>query len=284
LGGLSYIGIQAIIFSGIAHAVMHRALRHPSWLTSTIALMFWFVFAIFTYYTVSPILPVAQTTNSTLLNYLYYNSGYTKFDNFNNGDNDCKTGVTYVWVYLVFIVLIAITVFAGGIIGIYAEGIRYKKLRKDYEPLQHTEIPVILGALAIVFYVILVSSKMLSSFTQLNAINAFNYTPTDAAANGYQMWFPQIFFPFAQPFFDLSTILGVASFMSVLRGYTIQSISAFRSAFISAFIFTITTYPPIVGAFEFYYYYHFDQYDSCYNFFLDKRKLLKYFCSFVSLI
>lgn len=272
LGGLSYIGIQAVIFSAAGHASMRRALIHPSWIPSTIALLVWFIYATFSYYTVSPILPVPGQTNSSLLMYIYYESSYTKFDNFNDGDNKCKTAYSYAWLYLMLIILLAFTLFLAFLIGIYAERIRYKSLKKHYEPLRHTEIPCILAGLAVIFYFILTVSKMTSSFNILNAINNYNISELDAAASGYTLWFPQIWFPFAQPFFDLSTILGIVSLMSIVRGYTIQSISAFRLAFITALVFTVTTYPAIVGAYEFYRYNDFKNNDSCKNFFLTKCK------------
>jgi hypothetical protein len=280
LQGFSYIGIQAVIFSAAAHASMRRALVHPSWLPSTIALMVWFIFAIFTYYTIAPILPVPGQTNSTFLTYIYYASDYTKYDNFNNGDNKCKTAYAYEWFYIMLIILLAVSVAAAGIIGVYAEKIRYKSLKKHYEPLGHTEIPVILASMAICFYVVFAVSKMASSITDLDAINRFDMNQQDAANAGYLIWFPQIYFPFAQPFFDLSTILGVMSFISILRGYTIQSISAFRLAFIAALVFAVSTYPGIVGAYEFYNYNDFSDYDSCKNFFLKSGKYEVYISSF----
>ena len=272
LSGLSYIGVQATIFSAAGHASMRRALVHPSWIPSTIALLIWFMYGIFTYYTVSPVLPVPGQTNSSLLMYLYYESSTTKFKNFNDGDNHCEKANVYVWAYLVLIMLIAFTMLIATIIGIYAEKIRYKQLKKHYEPLNHTEIPCFLAVIAVTFYFLLTVSKMTSSLNILNSIDNFNYSEVDAAAAGYKLWFPQIWFPFAQPFFDLSTILGIVSLMSIVRGYTIQSISAFRLSFIAALVFTITTYPGIVGAYQFYSYNDFSDDDSCKNFFLDPSK------------
>ena len=270
LGGLSYIGIQAVIFSAIAHSAMRRALYHPSWLISTIALVFWFCFAIFTYYTVSPILPVPTQTNSTLLMYLYYGTSYDKFKNLSaDSDSTCKKGYVYLWVYLTFILLVSLTAFIGGLIGVYAERVRYvSKNKKHYDPLKHTEVPLVIGSLAIIFYVLLVVGKIASSMTNLDAIYNFD----NGLHKGKPLVFGQNYFPFAQATLDISTILGVASFMSVLRGYTIQSISAFRMACVTSLVFAIATYPAIVGAFQFYYYKNFDNFDSCKNFFLDAGK------------
>lgn len=278
LGGLSYIGVQCVIFAAIAHASMRRALYHPSWLMSTIALVFWFCFAIFTYYTVSPILPVPAQTNATLLSFMYYGSSYDKFNNLSSGsDNNCHKAYLYVWIYLAFILVIATTVFIGGFIGIYAERIRYKsKNRKEYEPLKHTEIPLIIGFLAIVCYVILVVCKLTASVTSMDAIYDFD----NGVGKGKPLYFLQNYFPFAQPNLDISTILGVTSFMSVLRGYTIQSISAYRMACATALVFTFSTYPSIIGGFEFYYHNNFDNFNTCQNFFTAPGKYHLLLCVF----
>ena len=89
---ITAVGLQAIIFSVgkyyylyyskftfnylyiliVSHGALSRALRHPSWLPATIALLCWTTFAIFTYYTINPVLPVPNTTNATLFVILHY--------------------------------------------------------------------------------------------------------------------------------------------------------------------------------------------------------------------
>ena len=99
--GLSYLGVETIIFSSFALASTYRSLRHPSWLISNIVLCFWFTFAILAYYTVNPIIPAPTQINSTLITYLYYSRSYHKYRNLNNGDNHCKLSFQIVWVYQV---------------------------------------------------------------------------------------------------------------------------------------------------------------------------------------
>mmetsp|Transcript_6584 Transcript_6584/g.7167 ORF Transcript_6584/g.7167 Transcript_6584/m.7167 type:complete len:502 (+) Transcript_6584:87-1592(+) len=269
LNGFSYLGVQTVIFTAGGLAAMRRALVHPTWLPSTIFLVFWFTYAVFTYYTVGPILPVPAQTNSSLITYLYYEASAYKFDNFNNGDNECGTARAYAWLYLCLNIFLGLLLFLSGVLGIYAERIRYNQMKKHYEPLNHTSIPVILAIIAAFFYWLLSVAKMTGSLNDLNAINNFRLTKQQAADAGYTIWFPQIYFPFAQPFFDLSTILGIVTVMSIIRGYTIQSVSAFRLAFITSIVFTITIYPGIVGGIEFYRYNDFKDYDTCKNYFLD---------------
>lgn len=269
LNGLSYVGIQAVVFGAMAHASIHRALRHPSWLLSTIGLLVWFLFAIFTYYTVFPLFPVPNQTNSTLLVFLLYAGTYTKYKLFNDSDNNCHPAYDYLWVYLSLILVIAGTVAAAVVMSVYAEMKRYtSKNRRIYDPLVNTEIPLVLGAIAVCFYIIISISKILSSATELNSIAAFDYaTPAQAGAAGLPLFFPTVWFPFVQPSLDIATILYICAFMSILRGYTIQSVSAFRLAFAAALVFTLTSYPIIVGGIQFYFYNNFDDYDTCWQYF-----------------
>ncbi len=271
LQGLSYLGIQTIIFSAIGHASLHRALRHPSWLVSTIALLVWFFVAIFTYYTVNPIFPVPAQTNSTLLTYLFYNHSFHKYSNLNNGNNECHEAFRYVWVYLTFLLLIAGTVFVGIFMAIYGEIIRYKSPnKKQYEPLAHTSIPCILGIFAVIFYALILISKIMSSITELLGIEDFTISIKQAGLDHLNIWFPPIWFPFVQPTLDIATILGIFCFMSILRGYTIQSVTAFRLAFMCSFVYAMSMYPAVVGGFQFYHTNDFSNYDTCWNYFLQK--------------
>lgn len=269
LSGLSFLGISSVIYGVGAHVAIIRALTQPTWLISTIAAAFWACFAILTYYTLSPVLPVPGQTNSTLLSMLYYERSYNMYDGLNGGDNQCRTAFTYVWLYLIFQVLIAFTVFLGGCIAIYAEQIRYRSSKQyAFERLEYTTVPVILAGLACLFYVLVVISKIISMITEVHAISSFNLTPEQAFAQGKLLWYEPIWFPFAQPSFDLGTVLGVAAFMSILRGFTVQSITAFRIAAVTSMLFTLVSYPAVVGAFAFYKENDFKDYDKCWNYFL----------------
>jgi len=268
LDGFSYLGIQVIIFSSIAHAMLHRALRHPSWLLASIGLMCWFLFAIFTYYTVSPILPAPNGINSTFLIYLIYTSSYGKFNSYNNYDNHCDYALRVAWLYQILILLAAVTVFVGIVIAIYAERIRYKSPNKaHYTHLKYTEAPVILSGLAALAYVFFIASKITSAVTELNGIN--NYDVSIMNAQG--MWYPRIWFPFALPTLDITTIVGICCIMSVLRGFSVQSLSAFRLAMGCSIVYAISIYPGLVGAYEFYNYNDFSNDNTCKDFFLGSK-------------
>lgn len=269
LTALSYVGIQSIIFSAAGLASLNRALRHPTWLPSTIALLMWFIFAMITYYTVSPILPVPNQTNATLLIFMIYGSSKSKYNELNGGVNQCGPAYEYLWVYLALVIsVVGITLFNLAI-AIRAESIKFEdNNRKVFESLKNTEYPLFFATLAMMFYVLVAFSKAFSSGNTLTSISLYTI-PIEEAAYLRQLWYPTIWFPFQQPELDLDTVLYVASFMSVIRGYTIQSVSAFRLAFVTSLVYCISSYPGIIGAFEFYHYNNFAHFDSCYGYFLN---------------
>ena len=230
----------------------------------------WFFVAIFTYYTVNPIFPVPAQTNSTLLSYLFYNHSFNKYSGLNNGNNMCEDAFRYVWVYLTFNLLIATTVFLGIFLAIYGEVVRYKSVnKKTYEPLEHTIIPCILGIFAVIFYALILTAKIVSSITELLGIEDFNLTIAQAGLSKLPIWFPPIWFPFVQPTLDIATILGIFCFMSILRGYTIQSVTAFRLACMCSFVYALSMYPAVVGGFQFYRTNDFSNFDTCWSYFME---------------
>lgn len=267
---LSLIGIQVVIFCSIAHFSFRRALAHPTWLAPTIPLMLWFVVASLTYYTVTPILPVPSQTNSTVIILLYYLSNVGKFDQFNNYNNSCGEAQSWMAAYIAFILVGISTVFVSFILCCYAQSIRYKSsANKAFAPFKFVSIPLTLSILAIIFYILVIAAKMLASTNELDAIDSNLYpNMNDGALNGQVLWYEKIWFPFVQPNLDLATIVAVCSFMSVFRGYFAGSLSAFRLAFGAALVFTFSTYPVIIGAFQFYDYQNFSDDDTCKGFFL----------------
>jgi len=269
LASLSYIGVQCIVYSCIAHATLNRALRHPSWLISTIGGLIWILYSLLTFYTVNPAFPVPNQINGSLLSMLYYGGSYTKFNDFNGGSNNCQLAFNYLWGYLALNLLIVFTVVLALAIAIYAELIRYKSPNKaKYEPLAHAIVPCVLLALAVFFYLLISFSKIGSSLNALMGIANFDYTQAQAVAAGKTLWYEKVFYPFVQPSMDISTLMYIGVFTSILRGYTIQSISAFRLACASSLVFTVVSYPALVGAFQFYYYNSFNDYNTCWNYFL----------------
>lgn len=234
---------------------------------ATIALILWGTWAMLTYYTAGPVLPVPSETNSTLVIVMYYAKKYV-FDNQNGGDNQCDKAYSYLWVYvalLLAIIILNFGVFLLGCIGEYAR--RHAPNRKLHMPLSGTSYPIIACSLAAVCYVLTVIGKLYSSVTTINSIRSFNMTPDEVAAAHYPLWFDDSYFPFQVSNLDLNTVAWIGSFMAVIRGYSRQSVSAFRLSAIMAFAFILTSYPGLIGAIQFYKDNEFTDDDKCRDFF-----------------
>lgn len=269
LPSLSYIGVQAIIFSVLSQALLHRSLRDLPWLASTNAFILWSIFAIFTYYTVSPVLPVPTQTNATLLLFLIYGTSEKKYNDLNNGDNVCGLAFNYLWVYLWFLLLIVFITLGNLLLGLYVQWkIPPNPDRSKYQNLTNTTFPLVAACSLCFSYILFVIAKVSSSSNALYSISEFTVSITEAGAERLPVWYPTVWFPFATPSFDMPTVLFIFTFMSIIRGYTVQSVSAFRAACGTSIIYIAAAYPIIVGAFQFYHSEDFYNYDNCYNYFL----------------
>ena len=271
LEGLGYIGFQAVIFSLVAHGALNRALRHPSWLPATAALMAWCIFSILTYYTVNPIIPIPAKTNATTVIFMMYAKMHI-FNDINDGDNNCDKAFTYMWTYLAVILAIVFNVFLSFLICVRAEWARlHTPNRKTFQPLHNTLPPVILCIFMVIFYIMVCFSKLSSSVVILDAIHAYDQSRQETALQGEKIWFDDYFFPFLKGTLDISSLLFVSTFMSIIRGYSRQSVSSFRLAAGMAFAYSLTAYPGVTGALRFYTYNDFHDDQKCKDFFLERK-------------
>lgn len=267
LQSLSYLGLQTAIFSMISHAGLNRALRHPSWIAATNAFIIWGVWAMLTYYTSSPVLPIPGQTNATLITIMYYAKKYV-FDNFNSGNNNCGDAYKYLWLYITMMLIVIIINFVIFLMGIVAELARQRAPnRKMYRPLQGTAWPIIACSVAALFYFFAIFGKMFSSWTAVDSIRSYDKTVTQAAQDKDSVWFEDSFFPFQVSNLDINTLAWIGSFMAVIRGYTRQSVSAFRLSAIMAGAYILTGYPGLVGGLQFYKDNDFQDFDKCRDFF-----------------
>jgi hypothetical protein len=250
LESLRYVGFQSVVFSLISHAALNRALRHPTWLPATIAVMIWCFFAVLTYYTIEPIIPVPTETNGTTLLFFYYTKKYI-FDNINSGDNICSTAYDTIWGYLTLLLCILLNMFGCIIIACRAEYVRlHLPNRKKFQPLNYTQLPALICGLIILVYALIVTLKIITSMTMITAIHNFHQSLTEVAIQGTGIWFDNNFYPFQKGSIDLNSILFLGTIASVIRGYSRESTSAFRLAATMAFAYVITSYPGLVGAFR----------------------------------
>mmetsp|Transcript_26226 Transcript_26226/g.49214 ORF Transcript_26226/g.49214 Transcript_26226/m.49214 type:complete len:506 (+) Transcript_26226:71-1588(+) len=274
LESLSYVGFQTVIFSMVSHGALNRALRHPSWLPATISLLVWCCFAMLTYYTINPFLPVPAKTNATLLIFTDYfrKSVFDAIPASDGTTGHCDRALKVSWTYLAVILAIVLNIALTLVVAIKAEIARHiSPYKKVIQPLERTVPPVICCSMAVVFYVIVVCTKIQTSFVALDAIRGYDTTQEEAHEEGRRLWFSDAFFPFQKGTLDITTILFVSTFMSTIRGYTRQSVSAFRLAAGTAFAFAVTSYPGYVGAYRFYDYNNFKSDTDCKNFFLTEQ-------------
>lgn len=168
------------------------------------------------------------------------------------------------------LLLLTFIVFLNLIFAIIGEAIKLQdKNGPKHIALEKTIYPSLLLLPAAVFYILIAVSKAYGSSNCLECISNFNYSIKEAVSAGYRLWFPSIWYPFVQPTLDINTVLFIATFMSVLRGYTIQSVSAFRLAFGTAMIYSLASYSPVVGAIQFFITNNFNNYEQCYGYFLN---------------
>ena len=174
------------------------------------------------------------------------------FDDMNDGHNDCQQAYEYVWLYLSMIISIVVIQLGSIYIAIKAEITRlYTPNRKIQQPLHGTLPPVIMCGLIMAFYVVVVLSKIIGSANMINSIRDFDMSIEEAAADKKKIWFDDSFYPFQQGSLDLNSLLFIATFMGIIRGYSRQSVSAFRMAAGTAFVFCVVSYPGLIGAFQY---------------------------------
>jgi TM2 domain-containing membrane protein YozV len=216
--------------------------------------------AILTYYTSAPALPVPTQMNATLLTFLNWarKSNFEKLE----GSKCTTTAFSLLWAYLVLQIVQLVNLFLVNVAALYAEYCRALTPSTITKMLENTFWPLVTTAIAFVAYVIMIAGKIGSAINAQNAI--FDYeTPAFGAT------LPEGFFPFQKGALDIATLLFVASFMSVIRGYSRQSRSAFRFATGAALLYICAAWSSIVGAARFYRQNKFYDDDKCHDYFMD---------------
>lgn len=231
---------------------------------------------------VNPVFPVPNQTNATLLMLMELAAARFKFDDVANGQNICGKAYSYMWAYIFFICVILLVVFYNLVIAILSEMIKLVDPNKPhFDPLKNTLYPVTIAGLAGFFYFLLTIGKAYSSSIALESIGYFNIPLSEAGqifnpdgTLAYPLWFEKIWFPFVQPNIDLGTLLFIVSFMSTVRGYSIQSITAFQLAAALSCVYVLSAYPVVVSTFEFLKVYNFKDWNSCWGYFYSGMLIL----------
>ncbi|GMI23040.1 hypothetical protein TeGR_g9670, partial [Tetraparma gracilis] len=245
---MAFTGQQTLVYTWLAFAILFRSLCHYEWLLSTIAFMLYAVLGVVAYYSFNPFLPYPHQTAATVASLTYFirpemydNTGYTVTDA--NGDKEFilndSCDKAYHW-NLSFLVVqyasVAIVVLLLGI-AFSAERIRRRyPLQNPFPPLTGTTVPCVISAVVLAAYAVMVVSKADASIVNLSIMK-----DNLAANNG---------FPFAQGSVDICTVMLIVATMSVIRGTTRGSTSAFRLASVASILHIALVYPIVVGNYE----------------------------------
>jgi hypothetical protein len=247
---MAFTGQQTLVYTWLAFAILFRSLCHYEWLLSTIAFMLYAVLGVVAYYSFNPFLPYPHQTAATVASLtayikpdMYANTGYTftesdKTQTFVLNDS-CDTAYHFNLAFLclqyasVFIVVLLL------VIAFSAERIRRRyPLTVQFPPLLKTTVPCVISFLVLCAYAVMVISKADSSIVNLAIMNNSEV----GAANNQ--------FPFAQGSVDICTVMLIVATMSVIRGTTRGSTSAFRLAAGASIFHVALVYPIVFGNYE----------------------------------
>ncbi len=231
---MAFTGQQTLVYTWLAFAILFRSLNHYEWLLSTISFMLYAILGVVAYYSFNPFLPLPHQTAATVASL----TAYIKPDMYDHLDNTgCDTAYHFNLAFLclqytsVFVVLLLL------IIAFSAECIRRRyPLSSQLPPLRLTRFPVIIACIALSAYAVMVFAKASASITNINIVQ-------DSPSN------PEMF-PFAQGSVDIATVFLIVATMSVIRGTTRQSTSAFRLASVASLLHVALVYPTVIGNLE----------------------------------
>ncbi|GMH48620.1 hypothetical protein TrLO_g3474 [Triparma laevis f. longispina] len=245
---MGFLGGQTLVYTWLAFAILYRSLNHYEWLLSTIAFMCYAVLGVVAYYTFNPFLPYPHQTAATVATLTYYIKPdmyddtfipYTHHDGtvekvpMENCDSAYNFNLAFLVVQYMSVSVTVMLLF----IAFSAERIRRRyPLVNQLPPLKGTFFPMTICVICLLAYAVMVVSKAQASITSLDII-----ADKDS---------PSSVFPFAQGSLDVPTVFLIVTTMSVIRGTTRSSTSAFRLSAVTAILHIALVYPNIVGNYE----------------------------------
>ena len=237
---MAFLGQQTLVYTWLAFGILFRSLNHYEWLQSTISFMLYAMLGVTAYYAFNPYLPFPHQTPATVVSLTAYvrSDMYDNLPNNEDGsrcDKAYQFNVAFLAVQYMSVGIVAVLL----IVALKAEGIRRRyPLASSLPPLKRTTLPCVLAGLTLVCYAVMVISKADAS---LITVEIFRNAGLKSL---------QSLFPFAQGSVDIVTVFLIVSTMSVIRGTSRQSTSAFRLAAVAAVIHVALVYPSIMGSFE----------------------------------
>ncbi|GMH90084.1 hypothetical protein TrVE_jg3443 [Triparma verrucosa] len=245
---MGFLGGQTLVYTWLAFAILYRSLNHYEWLLSTIAFMCYAVLGVVAYYTFNPFLPYPHQTAATVATLTYYikpDMYDDTFISYTHQDGtieevpmeDCGTAYNFNLAFLIVQYLSVSVTIMLLFIAVSAERIRRRyPLTNQLPPLKGTFLPMTICVICLLAYGTMVISKAQASITSLDIIK-----DKDS---------PSSVFPFAQGSLDVPTVFLIVTTMSVIRGTTRSSTSAFRLSAVTAILHIALVYPNIIGNYE----------------------------------
>ena len=299
LGGLTSLGIQAVVLSALGHFAMRKTLTENSYyLPVAITFLVWLILAIVNYSTTfAPVLPIPGDLNSSFFTIVYYElfDYRNKFENFNNGNNHCQEANRFVWFFMILISFLVLSLIGSLLLGVHVWNYLSHRRQQEQKEQESKKASAVKNAMAlnvvvglvVLFSSLLTISKMMSSVNILNAIDHFQMNQQEAMLQGKSIWFSQIWFPFQSQQqqqsigFDLSTLFGLLSFGGILFYQRAspnqeQSMKLLKLSFVSGLLFLVTLYPEMIGSVQFYHSHRFQNDLDCQSFFQEKSKFISF--------
>jgi len=255
---MAFTGQQTLVYTWLAFAILYRSLCHYEWLLSTIAFMCYAVLGVVAYYSFNPYLPYPHQTAATVASLTYYIQPDMYDDSFLTytpsygtkqtmapsdpvkimmDDDECQKAYHFNLAFLVIQYMSVAIVVMLLIIAFSAEAIRRRyPLTNQLPPLKGTFVPCAICVICLIGYAVMVFAKASASILSLDIMKAKDQ--------------PASVFPFAQGSVDIATIFLIVTTMSVIRGATRSSTSAFRLSAVTAVLHVALVYPSIIGNYE----------------------------------
>lgn len=247
-------GIQTIIFASLTLTTLFRAFNHEEWLPSSISFVVYTLFGTICYFPVYPIIPYPSQMTSTIvaLSKFIYPAMY-------HHDKSCEKAYHFNATFLAVQYITVCLMLAMFLLAIVAEVVRQLAPKPNHGPqLKGIKFPLLIAYISFFsFFIGLIARghACLITFSALNEnVNKLEYDV----------------YPFTAASLEASTVFLVTSTMSVFRGNTRHSASAFRLSFVCALMYLILLYPPIVNAFKMFELNHLWDKDDCVPFFQKK--------------
>lgn len=243
--------VQTIIFSTLTLTTIFRAFNHEEWLPSSISFVVYTLFGAICYFPTYPIIPYPSQMTASIVSLTSFIHPAMYLNN-----TVCDHAYRLNAFFLSVQYITAFFMLALFLLAVVAEIVRQLSPKPDHGPqLTGIKFPLMIAYISFFsFFIGLIARGHACIITlSLANINSPAY-PT---------------YPFTSASLEASTIFLVVSTMSVFRGNTLHSASAFRLSFVCAVMYVILLYPTIVNGFKMFDLNKLWDHDNCRDFFME---------------